>query len=239
MPSPRIRLVVLFGGVSAEHDVSCVSASHVLRAADPERYDLVPVGVTRTGEWMLSESAAKMLADGPDALPAESLQVDGPAIEPLPTVLPANADEQVVVLPLIHGPMGEDGTVQGLLELAGVPYVGSGVLGSALCMDKAMARTVAAAAGLPQARWLTARDVEVDDAFAARVVAELGLPVFVKPANLGSSVGITKAHDEVELAAALPTALSYDEWVVVEESVTAREIEVAAVSYTHLTLPTN
>ena len=125
--------------------------------------------------------------------------------------------------------MGEDGTVQGLLELAGVPYVGSGVLGSALCMDKAMARTVAAAAGLPQARWLAARDIEVDDAFAARVVAELGLPVFVKPANLGSSVGITKAHDEVELAAALRTALSYDEWVVVEESVAAREIEVAVL----------
>ena len=154
MPTPRIRLVVLFGGVSAEHDVSCVSASHVLRAADPERYELVPVGITHTGEWMLSDSAAKMLADGPGALPAETLQVDGPAIEPLPTVLPATADEQVVVLPLIHGPMGEDGTVQGLLELAGVPYVGSGVLGSALCMDKAMARTVAAAAGLPQARWL-------------------------------------------------------------------------------------
>ena len=126
MPNPRIRLVVLFGGVSAEHDVSCVSASHVLRAADPERYDLVPVGITHTGEWMLSDSAAKMLADGPAALPAETLQVDGPAIEPLPTVLPATADEQVVVLPLIHGPMGEDGTVQGLLELAGVPYVGAG-----------------------------------------------------------------------------------------------------------------
>ena len=219
---------MLFGGVSAEHDVSCVSASHVLRAADPERYDLVPVGITRDGEWVLPEGAVKALAEGPAALP-ERLQVDGPTLEPLPTVLPSTEDEQVVVLPLIHGPMGEDGTVQGLLELAGVPYVGSGVLGSALGMDKVLARTVAASAGLPQPRWLSARDIEVDDGFADRVVDELGLPVFVKPANLGSSVGITKAHDRAELVAALHTATSYDEWVLVEEAVTAREIEVAVL----------
>jgi D-alanine-D-alanine ligase len=125
--------------------------------------------------------------------------------------------------------MGEDGTVQGLLELAGVPYVGSGVLGSALCMDKAVARTVAGAAGLPQARWLSARDVDVDDAFVARIITELGLPAFVKPANLGSSVGITKAHDEAELRDALRTAASYDEWVLVEEAVVGREIEVAVL----------
>jgi D-alanine-D-alanine ligase len=231
MTSPRIRLVVLFGGVSAEHDVSCVSASHVLRAADPERYDLVPVGITRGGEWVLSEGAVKALAEGPAALP-EQLQVDGPTLEPLPTVLPSTEEEQVVVLPLIHGPMGEDGTVQGLLELAGVPYVGSGVLGSAVCMDKVMARTVATTAGIPQPRWISARDVEVDDGFADRVVDELGLPVFVKPANLGSSVGITKAHDRAELVAALQTATTYDEWVLVEEAVTAREIEVAVLGNT-------
>jgi D-alanine-D-alanine ligase len=231
MTSPRVRLVVLFGGVSAEHDVSCVSASHVLRAADPERYDLVPVGITRTGEWVLPEGAVKALAEGPAALP-ERLEVDGPTLEPLPTVLPSSAAEQVVVLPLIHGPLGEDGTVQGMLELAGVPYVGSGVLGSAVCMDKVMARTVAASAGIPQPRWVSARDVEVDGAFADRVVTELGLPVFVKPANLGSSVGITKAHDRTELDAALATATSYDEWVLVEEAVTGREIEVAVLGNT-------
>ena len=115
--------------------------------------------------------------------------------------------------------MGEDGTVQGLLELAGVPYVGAGVLGSALCMDKSAAKDVLAAHGLPQAQWLTAREHDVDDAFVERVIDELGLPVFVKPANLGSSVGVTKAHDRAELRDALDEALRYDEYVIVEESV--------------------
>ena len=228
MVAPRIRLVVLFGGASAEHDVSCVSASHVLRAADPDRYELLPVGITRTGEWTLSESAAKALAEGPDAMPAQ-LAIEGPALDPLPTVSPTDDGQQVVVLPLLHGPMGEDGTVQGLLELAGVPYVGSGVLGSALCMDKAMAKVVTSAAGIPQGRSLATRDVEIDDAFHRRVVAELGLPVFVKPANLGSSVGITKAHDEIELVEAVRLARSHDEWVVVEEAIDGREIEVAVL----------
>jgi len=227
----RIRLVVLFGGVSAEHEVSCESAANVLAAVDPERYDLVPVGVTREGQWVLSESAAKALAGGPAALPA-SLTAEGPALDPLPTVLPQAVGDQVVVLPLIHGPLGEDGTVQGLLELADVAYVGAGVLGSALCMDKAMAKVVCAAAGLPQARHLAARDLDSGPAFVDRVEAELGFPVFVKPANLGSSVGISKAHDPDELRAALDLARSYDEWVVVEEGVVAREIEVAVLGNT-------
>jgi len=227
-PSKPIRLVVLFGGVSAEHDVSCVTAAHVLRAVDPERYDLVPVGITRQGEWVLSDSTVQALAAGPDALP-DSLVPEGEGLQPLPTVAPLDPDQQVVVLPLMHGPFGEDGTVQGLLELADVPYVGAGVLGSAVCMDKAMAKVVTAQAGIAQARHLAARDVDVDDAFVDRVEAELGLPVFVKPANLGSSVGITKAHDRAELATALATALSYDEWVVVEETVVGREIEVAVL----------
>ncbi|MBI2708490.1 MAG: D-alanine--D-alanine ligase [Actinobacteria bacterium] len=229
--SPRTRLVVIFGGVSAEHDVSCESARHVVEAIDRTRYEALPVGITTDGRWVLSESAAAALAaaeSGPLALP-KSLDPSGPPLEPLPTVSPTAPGEQVVVFPLVHGPLGEDGTLQGMLELAGVPYVGSGVLGSALCMDKAVAKEVAARAGLPQARWLAARDVEVDGRFRDRVVSELGLPVFVKPANLGSSVGITKAHDPDALDEALRLACAYDEFVVVEEAVRAREIEVAVL----------
>src|SRR3954463_13925525 len=156
-PPPRIRLVVLFGGVSAEHDVSCTSAAHVLRAADQDRYELVPVGITPSGQWVLSESTSKALAAGPDALP-DRLPPAGPALDPAATVARREPAEQVVVLPLLHGPMGEDGTVQGFLELAGVPYVGAGVLGSAVCMDKAGAKEPAGRAGIPQVRWLSARD---------------------------------------------------------------------------------
>ena len=229
MPSPRIRLVVVFGGQSAEHDVSRVTAAHVLRAADPDRYDVVPVGITRDGRWLVAEAAAKALAEG--VVPPE-LAVDGPTISPQ-AVVEADPDAQVVVLPLLHGPLGEDGTVQGLLELADVAYVGSGVLGSALAMDKAKAKEVLAYHGIPQARWLAGRADEIDVArFAAQVEAELGLPAFVKPANLGSSVGITKAHDRAELRAGLELALTYDEWVVVEEAVVGREIELAVLGST-------
>lgn len=228
---PRTRLVVVFGGVSAEHDVSCVTAAHVMRAIDPDAYEVVPVAVTTDGQWVLSESTSKALAEGPGALP-RALAAEGPALDPLPTVTPADRDEQVVVFPLIHGPLGEDGTLQGLLELADVAYVGAGVLGSALCMDKAMAKEVTGAAGLAQPRHLAARDVDADAAFVTRVADELGFPVFVKPSNMGSSIGITKAADTAELEAALATACAYDEWVVVEEAVAGREIEVAVLGNT-------
>ena len=169
----RIRLVVLFGGRSAEHEVSCISALHVLQAVDPDRYDVVPIGITREGRWVESSATVAALGAGASALPSPD-DSDGPELDPLPAISPTAAE--VVVLPLLHGPMGEDGTVQGLLELAGVPYVGAGVLGSALCMDKAAAKDVLAAHGLPQARWLSARDSAIDDAFADRVEAELGFP---------------------------------------------------------------
>ena len=133
------------------------------------------------------------------------------------------------MLPLLHGPMGEDGTVQGMLELADVAYVGSGVLGSALSMDKAMAKQVLAQHGVPQARWLAFRDGTQAPSTPQQVVDALGLPVFVKPANMGSSVGVTKAKSVEEVATALRVALSYDEWVVVEEAVNGREIEIAVL----------
>ncbi|MBV8385555.1 MAG: D-alanine--D-alanine ligase [Acidimicrobiia bacterium] len=224
----RIRLVVLFGGRSAEHEVSCTTAVNVLQALDPARYDVVPVGVTHEGRWVLAEEAAKLWASGgPAALPS-ALAAEGPVLEPLATVAEEPAT-RTVVLPLLHGPFGEDGTVQGLLELAGVPYVGSGVLGSAAAMDKITAKHLAAAAGLPQGKWLWFRDGELPDDLAEKVFGELGRPVFVKPSNLGSSVGVTKAHDGGELVAALELAFSYDEFAVVEEAIVGREIEVGVL----------
>ena len=227
MADPRIRLVVLYGGQSAEHDVSCISAAHVLRALDPQRYEIDAVAITRDGRWVRSPAVQQALAGGPAELPG-SLESAGVEVDPRPTLEPAD-DRRPVVLPVLHGPRGEDGSVQGLLELLDVPYVGTGVLGSALNMDKAMAKTVAAAAGLPIVRHLALRDAAVDHTLAARVEAELGWPVFVKPANMGSSVGVTKAADEVELRAALATATAMDEWVVLEEAVVAREIEVGVI----------
>ncbi len=230
MASPdRIRLVVLFGGQSAEHEVSCVSAYHVLRAVDPEHYAVEAIGITREGQWVRADEAAAALTAGARALPsgAQQLEAAGPATDPLPAVLPHPEDDlPVVVLP---GTRGEDGTVQGMLELAGVPFVGSGVLGSALCMDKLKAKDVLAAHDVPQVPWVGLRDIELDGAAAAVEAAGLRYPVFVKPANLGSSVGITRATDPAELADACATAADYDEWIVVEQGVTAREIEVAVL----------
>jgi D-alanine-D-alanine ligase len=214
----RIRLVVLFGGRSAEHEVSCVTAASVLAAADRDRYEVVPVGIDRGGAWVLAAETA------------DRLEPVGPPVEPFAAVAGAGT----VVLPLLHGPLGEDGTVQGLLELAGVPYVGCGVLASALAMDKAMAKEVLARAGVPQARWLALRDDPLVDAggragLARRVEEELGWPVFVKPANMGSSVGVSKVADRLALGDGLALAFGFDEWVVVEEAVVGREVECAVL----------
>jgi D-alanine-D-alanine ligase len=219
----------------------------VLQAADDERYHVVPIGITREGRWVESGDAVAALGAGAAALPSPD-DSDGAEVDPLPAILPAVAEEAtVVVLPLLHGPMGEDGTVQGLLELAGVPYVGAGVLGSALSMDKSAAKDMLATYGLPQPRWLAFREHELDGSLSSKVgkvgkvgkvdaadtaIAELGLPVFVKPANLGSSVGVTKAHDRDEIVAALEEALRYDDRILVEEAVAGREIEVGVLGNT-------
>ena len=229
----RIHLVVLFGGQSAEHDVSCVTAAHVLGAVDPSRYRVTPIGISTDGEWALAEGASRALAAGPGALPRK-LDPAGPSIAPSAALGDRRtcAGERTVVLPLLHGPMGEDGTVQGLLELADVAYVGAGVLGSALAMDKAMAKQVLAANGIPQARYRAFAEHQRTPGLPAELAAELGLPCFVKPANMGSSVGVSKAHTVEELRDAIEHALTYDEWVVVEEAVVGREIEVAVLGGT-------
>jgi D-alanine-D-alanine ligase len=224
----RIRLVVLFGGRSAEHEISCISAFNLLRAVDPARYDVVPIGITRTGQWVnlgdLSiESAAETGAlPSPDRAPAESVMVHA-------GIPPTSAEHTTVVFPLLHGPMGEDGTVQGLLELAGLPYIGSGVLGSALCMDKSVAKEVLRSHGIPQGLWISARANELSEGFEQEIGETLGYPVFVKPANLGSSIGISRATTATEVREAVELAQAYDEYIVFEEEVRGREVEVAVL----------
>ena len=224
----RINLIVIFGGQSAEHDVSCVTATHVLRAVDQTRYRITPIGIDREGRWQLATGAQRALAAGPDQLP-ERLEAVGDDLSPTPMLTAAVAAGPVVVMPLLHGPLGEDGTVQGLLELMDVPYVGSGVLGSAVGMDKALAKEVLGFHGIAQARWVSMREHEVSPTRLAAVVEQLGLPVFVKPSNMGSSVGVSKAATHEELQTAVEFALGYDEWVVIEEAIAGREIEVAVL----------
>ena len=237
MNDQRVRLVVLFGGRSAEHDVSCVSARHVVAAADPRRYVVEPVGITRRGRWVRAAEAAEALSAGPDALP-ERLSAAGPDVEPLPVLTAESGDGPggpTVVLPILHGPMGEDGTVQGLLELARVPYAGAGVLASALCMDKTAANTMLVEAGIAHTRW---RSLILDDPAASNaelaseveaIVEDLGLPVFVKPSSMGSSVGVSRASTREAVADGLRLACRYDRSVIVEEEARAREIEVAVL----------
>ena len=324
-----MRLVVLFGGRSAEHEVSCVSARHVLAAADPDKYEIEPIAITKRGRWVRATEAAEALKTRAQELPP-SLPAAGPAVDPIPLLEAAspsqgqNLDQATgapitVVFPVLHGPNGEDGTIQGMLELADVPYVGAGVLASALCMDKSMANTMLTAAGIPHARWRAVTLTDPDRAtpgsptgdasaeptsattpagsayttpqptsdiiaqstggiaatatnnttseteglatpgagagvvppgavgggfsegdIAAQVVAEaeravedFGLPLFVKPANMGSSVGVTKARDLPEVIEAINLALRYDHTVLFEENVNGREIEVAVLGNQH------
>ncbi|HEY4410759.1 MAG TPA: D-alanine--D-alanine ligase family protein [Acidimicrobiia bacterium] len=239
-PSPdrRLRLLLLFGGQSAEHDVSRVSAVAVARALDPARYDVVPVAITREGRWLLADRARAALETG--QFPS-AFEVEGPPVRLAEkraglgsSVVRLESQGGLlgavdVAFPLLHGPYGEDGTVQGLLELAGLPYVGSGVLGSAVGMDKVMMKRAFAACGLASARSVALREDAVTKADLDRCEDALGYPCFVKPANLGSSVGVSKAADRVGLEEAVEVALRFDEWILVEEGITGREIEVAVL----------
>lgn len=231
----KIRVAVLFGGRSAEHEVSCISARHVVSAMDPQKYDVIPIGITRDGRWMLPDASRKVLEGGALEIPEAAFRADG---EPLTVIQDPSRAELVaseptgpipvdVVFPVLHGPNGEDGTVQGMLELIDRPYVGSGVLGSALAMDKEKMKQMFYAAGLPIVEfvvvhayeWATERDRLLDEG------ARLGFPSFTKPANLGSSVGITKCSDLDSLALGIEAAFLHDEKVLVEEGIAGRELE--------------
>jgi D-alanine-D-alanine ligase len=202
--SRRVKVAVLLGGRSSEHEISLASARSVLDALDPERYETITVEIGRDGRWELGTGSG-------DGSVAETL--------PVPTSrVPATLGEVDVVFPVLHGPFGEDGTVQGLLELAGVPYVGSGVLGSALAMDKDVFKAVMRDRGVPVTRNITLRQGQAPE-------NPFGYPVFVKPARLGSSVGISKVASEEDLAAAVELAFKHDEKVLVEEFVDGIEVE--------------
>lgn len=237
----RIRVAVVFGGRSGEHDVSLRSAETIMGALDPERYEIIPVGITREGEWITGGDPLAELEAGSPFFALESGAASaGVSSSPPPSLagptsgmLPGTVVDTVdVVFPALHGPMGEDGTVQGMLELAGVPYVGSGVLGSAMAMDKAVTKLILTQAGLPQLPWrlIHRSDWRRDpEATAAAVAGTIGFPLFVKPANLGSSVGISKVGGAGQLAGAIELAAHYDRRVVVEQGANAREIEMAVL----------
>lgn len=226
----KLRVGLLFGGRSVEHEVSLASATSILKALDPQRYDVALIAIGPDGRWHL----------GAPLLPPEAAvtgkEVNLPAAPGERTLVSTRegdlgaAGSLDVVFPIVHGRGGEDGTLQGLLELADVAYVGSGVLASAVQMDKEVAKRLLLAAGVPVVPWVLVRAAELradPDAVSARVLAEIPTPLFVKPANLGSSVGISRVDDEAELLAALREAARYDPKVLAERAVDGREIEVA------------
>jgi D-alanine-D-alanine ligase len=234
----RIRVAVVFGGRSSEHAISCISAGSILAAIDRTRYDVLPIGITTEGRWVIErdEPARLRIADG--RLPAVDAAGSGAALHGDPTrggVEVRDAQDAAaifhdvdVVFPVLHGPWGEDGTIQGLLELAGLPYVGSGVFASAAAMDKGHMKAVLAAAGLAVGPYalVTARQWDEDPASVLRRLAGLALPVFVKPARAGSSVGITRVTEAAELSAAIEAARVHDPRVIVEQGfLGVREIE--------------
>ncbi len=234
MTHARKRIGLLFGGRSAEHDVSKLSAANVLRALDPDRFEVVPIGIDRAGRWLLCDSGngsgtgARSL-EIPDGAPRVAL-VPGGGGELMVLGDAARALRLDAVFPVLHGPNGEDGTVQGALELADVPYVGAGVLGSAVGMDKDVAKRLMRDKGLPIVPFLALTAQDRTD-FAA-VTALLGTDVFVKPANMGSSVGVSRAQNAEEFARACTQAFRFDSKVLVERSVPgAREIECSVLEY--------
>jgi D-alanine-D-alanine ligase len=212
----RLRVAVVAGGRSSEHEISLASARSVLAALDPDRYETTTIAIGRDGRWQLGPGEGRAELSETSVVPTQN------PVESLPVLAdsrPAQALGQVdVVVPILHGPFGEDGTVQGLLELANVPYVGPGVAASALCMDKDLFKAVLRDRGIPVTRNTTIR-------LGDPVENPFGYPVFVKPARLGSSVGISKAHDEAELAEAVALARRHDEKVLVEEFVAGTEVE--------------
>jgi D-alanine-D-alanine ligase len=250
----KVRVAVLFGGRSAEHAISCVSAGSVIGALDPERYEVVPVGIATDGRWVLADERQQLsITDGrlPEVTGGTAVSLLGdPEARGLAVLEPGAAVGRVltevdVVFPVLHGTYGEDGTVQGLLEMAGVPYVGSGVFASAASMDKEFTKKLLAAAGLPQGDHVVLRDssgaVRADAGLLTAAHRErLGLPVFVKPARAGSSIGITKVDDWAELPAAVAAAAAVDEKVIIEAAVPGREIEcgvLAGPDGPHASLP--
>jgi D-alanine-D-alanine ligase len=228
----RLRVGVLFGGRSGEHEVSLASAASVIRGLDPDKYEAVPIGITKDGHWLVGEGAIKMLPEILKGGRRGMLTADPTEAALVPLDRGAGAQRFDVIFPVMHGTFGEDGTIQGLLELADIPFVGAGVLGSAIGMDKDVAKRLCQDAGIPVVPWITVhrwRWEKEPAAVKADIEAKFPYPVFVKPATLGSSVGMTKAHSSEELGPALDFACEYGLKILVEKAVSAREIEVSVL----------
>ncbi len=256
----KLKVCVLFGGRSGEHEVSLVSAYSVMNALDKSKYEIIPLGISKAGHWLADSEALGLLQSGAEPGRSTAIVSPDPTAQKLIACAPfhegsatltALSEKIDVVIPVLHGPYGEDGTIQGLLELANLPYVGAGVLGSAVCMDKVVQKALCRQAGIPVVDYLWLRHVDwqhpIEKPYRAPVQSQqllgmtqkqmletisdtLGLPAFVKPANMGSSVGITKAHDEEELVQGIEEAARYDHKILIEEAVSApREIEVSVL----------
>ena len=230
----KMKLALIFGGRSSEHEVSIMSARSIYQAIDQDKYEIFPIAITKQGRWLSPKISQQVLEEG--KITTEQEQV---ALIPEPgnsqIVGVSGTDVQIkvdVVFPILHGPFGEDGTIQGLLEMASVPYVGAGVAASAVGMDKGMMKNLFEVNGLPQARYKVVSRVDMENDMNA-VITDLeeyfGYPCFVKPVNLGSSVGVSKVHNREELPVALRKAAEHDRKIIVEEFINGRELEVSVL----------
>ncbi len=234
----KIRVAVLFGGASSEHDISLKSATHIIENIPADKYEVVCVGITKKGRWLYYPGDVSAIASGawekdPDCTSA--ILSPDPIHKGLITIENGEASVKKidVVFPVLHGKNGEDGTVQGLLDMAKIPYVGCGLLASAACMDKAATHTMLDYNGIRTAKWrkISQRELNRMEERCTEIAADLGFPLFVKPANAGSSIGVNRANNAEELLDAVKVAFSHDNKVIVEECITGRELEVAVFGY--------
>ena len=230
--SRKLRVGVLFGGRSGEHEVSLASAASIIRGLDPQKYEAVPIGITKEGHWRVGAGAQKMLPEVLRTGQGVVMSADPTESALMPIDGSAQGQKLDVVFPVIHGTFGEDGTMQGLLELAGLPFVGAGVLGSAIGMDKDIAKKLMQVAGIPVVPWIAVQRADWErqpKEIRRGIEKKFKYPVFVKPATLGSSVGMTKVHSRAELGPALDLAAEFAMKILVERAVSAREIEVSVL----------
>jgi D-alanine-D-alanine ligase len=230
--SRKLRVGVLFGGRSGEHEVSLASAASIIRGLDPQKYEAVPIGITKEGHWLIGAGAQKMLPEVLRTGQRVVMSADPTESALMPLDGSPRGQKLDVVFPVIHGTFGEDGTMQGLLELAGLPFVGAGVLGSAIGMDKDVAKKLMQVAGIPVVPWIAVQRADWEHQpkeIRRGIEKKFKYPVFVKPATLGSSVGMTKVHSRAELGPALDLAAEFAMKIMVERAVSAREIEVSVL----------
>lgn len=234
MKKKKIRIGIIFGGKSAEHEVSLQSAKNVIEAINKDKYELVLIGVDKKGKWLLADSSKFLLNnENPKLIKLNSETSQSVALIPQGDGKIVNLDTHQsdksidVAFPILHGPFGEDGTIQGLLKLANIPFVGASVLGSAVGMDKDVMKRLLRDAGIPIAKFLVVKENEAPT--YEEIVKTLGLPFFVKPANLGSSIGVNKVKNEKDFGKAIREAFKYDRKILIEENIEGREIECSVL----------